>query len=703
QAVQPAWSNVPPDYNWEICTQQNYAASEPVIIPGKLEGARKLVDGAYHGYYTLERQQFQDKLVTELVENNGRARQAPMLLFTAGAMGVGKTFVLHWLRDKGILPVADFVRINPDKIAKQLPEWVGYDAYDHSSAAVMTRLEAGLISELMLLYAMQQRRNILVDSSLRHGKWYSRVLQKIRQQLPDISITLMYIHACEETVYQRATERGHNGRAVSPAEVADSLEKLPRALQKLLPYTDCFIQVNNNFDEPQVTSVCHQLRDEEEGSFCQVSEDIESMGEVGWSGVASILKQARGGEPASPLPEPPSILPASGSSQPQPLSTLFHTISFAATKHQHQTRKNPQQTPYINHPLAVARILAEVGIRDLPTLQAALLHDTLEDTDTSAAEIGATFGEEVRELVASLTDDDSLRPVHRKLVQLRSASTLPPKAKLVRIADKLHNVWDLVHHGIPSWPKERTDRYIAWACEMVAALEGTHEALEQRFHAEVSLPPGYELGDWERFAQEQMRHAESWEHVHVQDSEVAEEAAHTPELDEQRAVLSLLKVAEYVASQNGSQLIDSVKFALLLTDYGVKDPETLKAGLLLGTASGHDRVIAKEFGNEVADILQGLDATWPSVAGNAKANRIRLGKHLHELRKLQWGTLASQEDLETFRTLLERTRTVRKVLAGAHPPLEEALDDVFQGQVRLASGELTPASLESVEDADIWQ
>ena len=45
----------------------------------------------------------------------------------------------------------------------------GYDAYDHSSAAVMTRLEAGYLSELTLLYALQQRRNILVDSSLRHG------------------------------------------------------------------------------------------------------------------------------------------------------------------------------------------------------------------------------------------------------------------------------------------------------------------------------------------------------------------------------------------------------------------------------------------------------------------------------------------------------------------------------------------------------
>jgi hypothetical protein len=65
------------------------------------------------------------------------------------------------------------------------------------------------------------------------------------------------------------------------------------------------------------------------------------------------------------------------------LSVLFQTIAFAATKHKDQTRKNPQRTPYINHPLAVARILAEVGIRDLPTLQAALLHDTLEDPCTS--------------------------------------------------------------------------------------------------------------------------------------------------------------------------------------------------------------------------------------------------------------------------------------------------------------------------------
>ena len=135
--------------------------SEPFCTsPGTwpLAGARNLVDSAYHGYYVLERQRFQDELVTELVESNGQPRKAPMILhlvradqscrnvrfltcwqlkilelalassrtrFTAGAMGVGKTFCLHWLRDKDVLPVSDFVRINPDKIAKQLPEWVG--------------------------------------------------------------------------------------------------------------------------------------------------------------------------------------------------------------------------------------------------------------------------------------------------------------------------------------------------------------------------------------------------------------------------------------------------------------------------------------------------------------------------------------------------------------------------------------------------
>ena len=59
-----------------------------------------------------------------------------------------------------------------------------------------------------------------MDSSLRHGGWYSRVLQKIRQRLPDVRVVLLYVHAREETVYRRAMERGVAGRVVSHNEAA---------------------------------------------------------------------------------------------------------------------------------------------------------------------------------------------------------------------------------------------------------------------------------------------------------------------------------------------------------------------------------------------------------------------------------------------------------------------------------------------------
>lgn len=114
------------------------------------------------------------------------------------------------------------VYINPDSLAKKLPEYDAYMAKNRDCAAMMTRLEAGLLTELSLLHALQQKRNILVDSSLRHGGWYSRVLQKIRQKLPHVRVVLLYVHAREETVYRRAMERGVQGRVVSHNEAARS-------------------------------------------------------------------------------------------------------------------------------------------------------------------------------------------------------------------------------------------------------------------------------------------------------------------------------------------------------------------------------------------------------------------------------------------------------------------------------------------------
>lgn len=59
------------------------------------------------------------------------------------------------------------------------------------------------------------------------------------------------------------------------------------------------------------------------------------------------------------------------------------SLVFASVKHQKQRRKNDADIPYINHPIEVAHILAQSGVNDYEVLSAAILHDTVEDTNTS--------------------------------------------------------------------------------------------------------------------------------------------------------------------------------------------------------------------------------------------------------------------------------------------------------------------------------
>ncbi|KAG9352297.1 hypothetical protein JZ751_020710 [Albula glossodonta] len=123
---------------------------------------------------------------------------------------------------------------------------------------------------------------------------------------------------------------------------------------------------------------------------------------------------------------------------------LLETAHFAAEKHKNQRRKDPEGTPYINHPIGVARILShEGGVTDIEVLQAALLHDTVEDTDTSFAELEAAFGPKVARIVREVTDDKTLAKQERKRQQVEHAPHCSHQAKLVKLADKLYNLRDL--------------------------------------------------------------------------------------------------------------------------------------------------------------------------------------------------------------------------------------------------------------------
>lgn len=163
-------------------------------------------------------------------------------------------------------------------------------------------------------------------------------------------------------------------------------------------------------------------------------------------------------------------------------ATLLDVIHFTADKHRYQRRKDPDATPYINHPLSVAELLARVGgVTDAVVLMAAVLHDTVEDTKTSFDEIEARFGKAVRDVVAEVTDDKSLTKDVRKQQQIDHAAHSSSRAKLVKLGDKICNVIDVTDHAPPDWQRERRAEYLDWSERVVAGCRGTNAALEAEF------------------------------------------------------------------------------------------------------------------------------------------------------------------------------------------------------------------------------
>lgn len=160
---------------------------------------------------------------------------------------------------------------------------------------------------------------------------------------------------------------------------------------------------------------------------------------------------------------------------------ILEAVHFAAEKHRDQRRKNEGQTPYINHPIAVAETLRVFGIDDTDVLVAALLHDVLEDTETTPDEILERFGERVLAIVQEMTDDKSLPKQVRKDLQIEGAPNLSEQARWVKLADKICNVNDIAKNVPVGWPMERCVQYVDWCEAVVEGFRGTHVGLEDRF------------------------------------------------------------------------------------------------------------------------------------------------------------------------------------------------------------------------------
>lgn len=169
---------------------------------------------------------------------------------------------------------------------------------------------------------------------------------------------------------------------------------------------------------------------------------------------------------------------------------IIKAAYFAARIHSADRRKDAEETPYINHPLALANVLAvECGIDDVEVICGALLHDTIEDTETTEEELLEAFGEQITRIVLEVTDDKKLEWEERKEAQVRNAPDLSDQAKLVKLADKISNLRDIVASPPSDWSLERKRKYFDWAARVVDGVRGVNPELEALFDKIYSKRP----------------------------------------------------------------------------------------------------------------------------------------------------------------------------------------------------------------------
>lgn len=169
----------------------------------------------------------------------------------------------------------------------------------------------------------------------------------------------------------------------------------------------------------------------------------------------------------------------------EPVSLIVEAAAYASEKHLMQRRKGYDQLPYINHPLQVACHLSEEGrVEDKYILAGALLHDVVEDTDTTVKDIEERFGSRIASIVAEVTDDPELDRAGQRQEQIEKAPKLSPHAQMIKIADKTCNIRDLMNYPI-NWDNKRKLDYVQWAGKVVDGVRGVHPRLEGHFDKTV--------------------------------------------------------------------------------------------------------------------------------------------------------------------------------------------------------------------------
>lgn len=269
KAVKPdSWPpQTPRHYDWDKwCTFEVYSDptrtdfNTPIQSKPDFSKARSQLDYSYHLIPAERRQELQDVILSRVVNSTAEEKKTaspcelkpskPWIVFTAGAMGVGKGYVLSSLYKSKLFPLDKFLIIDPDKLKNELPEMPGYLQADPTTAATKVHRESTQMADVLLEHTLLQKTPILVDGSLRDFDYYRDLFQRIKKDF-GYRIAIILVTAEPSTIHDRASQRAiKTGRAVPEELINKSIQQVPESVAKLSPYADAVFEIANNDDSP---------------------------------------------------------------------------------------------------------------------------------------------------------------------------------------------------------------------------------------------------------------------------------------------------------------------------------------------------------------------------------------------------------------------------------------------------------------------
>lgn len=240
-------------YDYSRSTQEQYAMRKSSghqlreqVLSAAFRKARMSTDHGYHGVYTKARQEWQDSVLADTCSHGADGGGSPWAIFTAGGMGVGKGYTIRFLADRGVFQYSRVVHIDPDQFKACMPEWDGYVAAAGEDAGKLCHMESCYLADMAQETSLWKGLHVLVDGSLRDGKWYTQVFAKLRSRFPALRIAILYVTADEDTVRARVAERAaRTGRDVPEDVWKASLAQVESSVQALEPLADVCATIEN--------------------------------------------------------------------------------------------------------------------------------------------------------------------------------------------------------------------------------------------------------------------------------------------------------------------------------------------------------------------------------------------------------------------------------------------------------------------------